>query len=99
MEFLSSFLPIIIYILLIVFLIVGIVLGIKSITTLTKVEKMVDDVNEKVKSLNFFFNIIDFASDKIAGLTDTVVGAISSIFTKKFFKRKNKETERNDEDE
>ena len=98
MEFFSSFLPIIIYILLIVLLIVAIIIGVKSIGTLSKVDKMVDDVNEKVQSLNFFFNIIDFASDKIAGLTDTVVGAISGLFTRKFFKRKNKE-EGNDEDE
>jgi len=52
MDFWLSFLPIIIYILLIILLVIGIILGIKSISTIKKVEKVVDDVNEKVESLN-----------------------------------------------
>ena len=48
MEFLLQFLPIVIYFLLIIILVIGIVLGIKSIITITKVEKVVDDVNDKV---------------------------------------------------
>ena len=45
MDFWLSFLPIIIYVLLIILLIIGIILGIKSIITINKVEKVVDDVN------------------------------------------------------
>ena len=68
MDFWLSFLPIIIYILLIILLIVGIILGIKSIITINKVEKVVDDVNEKVESLNGLFQIVDFTADKEAFL-------------------------------
>ena len=90
MEFLLQFLPIIIYILLIIILVIGIILGVKSIITLNKVEKVVDDVNEKVQSLNSVFSIIDFTTDKIALVTDKVVEGISMLFTRLFTGRKKK---------
>ena len=88
MEFWLTFLPIVIYILLIILLVVGIVLGIKTIITMNKVEKVVDNVNEKVESLNSIFNIIDFTTDKIALFTDKVVDIASSIFGKLLFRKK-----------
>lgn len=91
MEFLSAFLPIIIYMLLIIILIIGIILGIKSIITIEKIEKIVDDVTGKVQSLNGFFSIIDFTTDKIALLTDKTVDLISGIFSKIFYRKKDKE--------
>ncbi len=91
-------LPIIIYFLLIIMLVIGIILGIKFIKTLTKVEKVVDDINEKVESLNGFFHIMDFATDKLVAITDTVVDKISMLISRLFFgggstgkKKKNKE--------
>ncbi len=92
-EFLQVFLPIIIYILLIIILVIGIILGIKSIKTINKVEKVVDDVNDKVQSLNGFFNIIDFTTDKLVSVTDRVVDGVSNIIGKLFFKKKNKKEE------
>lgn len=88
MEFWLSFLPIVIYILLIALLIVGIILGIKTIITMNKVEKVVDNVNEKVESLNSIFSIIDFTTDKIASFTDRVVDAASGLMSKFWFSRK-----------
>lgn len=86
-------LQIIIYFLLIIILVVGIILGIKSIKTMNKVEKVVDDVNNKVQTLNGFFNIVDFTTDKIVLLTDRIVDLISSGLTKIFKKKKNEEKE------
>ena len=98
MDFWLSFLPIIIYILLIILLIIGIILGIKSIITINKVEKVVDDVNEKVESLNGLFQIVDFTTDKLVSITDKVVDGISALASKLFFKKKkNKEEEKDDE--
>ena len=93
LEFLGEFLPIIVYILLIVILIIGIVLGIKLIITMDKVEKVVDDVNDKIQSLNGFFSIIDFTTDKIALFSDTLVGFLSNGISKIFgiFSKKKKE--------
>ncbi len=96
-SFLQTFLPIIIYFLLIILLIIGIILGIRSIQTLNKVDKVVDDVNDKVQSLNGFFNLIDFTTDKIVSVTDKVVEGISGLIGA-IFKRKNKKID-NDEEE
>ena len=99
MDFLLKFLPIIIYILLIIILVIGIILGIKSIATLTKVEKVVDDVNDKVHSLDKIFSVIDFTTDKIALVTDKAVEGIASVFSKIFTSRKKKNKKGNDENE
>lgn len=94
MDFWLSFLPIVIYILLIAILIIGIILGVKSIITIKKVEKVVDDVNQKVESLNGLFHIVDRATDKIVSLTDRVVDGISGLASKIFsHKKKNKEVD------
>lgn len=100
MSFLLEFLPLVIYILLIIFLIVGIILGIKFIITLDKVEKVVEDVNAKVQTLNGFFHIIDFTTDKIALATDKVVDGIASLFHRVVFSKKKKSTKKeSDKDE
>lgn len=98
MEFLGEFLPIVVYILLIVVLIVSIILGIKFIITMNKVEKVVDDVNEKVQSLNGFFSLIDFTTDKIALFSDKLVNILSSGISKIFglFGSKKKEGMKNE---
>lgn len=93
MDFWLSFLPIIIYILLIIILVIGIILGVKSIITIKKVEKVVDDVNEKVESLNGLFHIVDFTTDKIVSITDKVVDVVSGLASKLFFRKKLKEEE------
>ena len=90
MEFWLTFLPLVIYILLIILLVVGIVLGIKTIITMTKVEKVVDNVNEKVESLNSVFNLIDFTTDKIAGFNDRVIEVDGNLFNKVIFRKKRK---------
>ncbi len=97
MEFLLQLLPIIIYILLIIILVIGIILGIKAIGTLNKIDIMIDDINEKVKSLNGFFSVLDFTADKISYLTDKAFSGISSLLSRLFMKRKNKKGD--DEDE
>lgn len=94
--FLQTFLPIIIYFLLIIMLVVGIVLGIKAINTMNKVEQVVDDVNKKVESLNGFFHIIDFTTDKIVSITDTIVDKITLLITKIFTKKEKKEKGKED---
>ncbi len=99
MSFWLDFLPLIIYILLIIFLILGIILGIKLIITLDKVEKVVEDVNDKVQTLNGFFHIIDYTTDKIALATDRVVDGIASIFHKLMFSKKKKKKKESDENE
>jgi len=87
-SFLQTFLPLVIYVLLIVLLIVGIILGIKAIQMINKVDKVVDDVNDKVQTLNGFFNLVDFTTDKIVSITDKVVEGVSGLIGNIFFKKK-----------
>ena len=97
MEFWLSFLPIIIYALIIIILVVGIILVIRSIRTVKKVEKVVDNVNDKVESLDEVFNVIDFTTDKIASLTDRIVDGVTGFFGKIFLSKKNNDKEDIDE--
>ena len=99
MSFWLDFLPIVIYILLIFFLIIGIILGIKFIITLNKLEKVVEDVNDKVQTLNGFFHIIDYTTDKIALATDKVVDGVASLFNKFILGKKKKKRKKEIEDE
>ena len=93
MNFWLEFLPIIIYILLIIILIIGIILGVKAVTMLNKVDKVIEDVNDKIQSLNGFFHIIDYTTDKISLATDKVIGTITSMFNKVLFSKKKKKKE------
>ncbi len=97
MATLSSILPIIIYMLLIIFLVVAIIIGIKLVFALNKIDALVDDVTAKVKTLDRVFKVIDFASDKVAALGESIIASVGSVFGK-LFKKKIKEMEE-DEDE
>lgn len=101
MEFWLSFLPIIIYLLLIVILVVGIIIGVKLINTLNRVDKVVDDANKKLESLDGVFSLFDFVTDKISSLSDKLVDVISDFFAKKMFKKRKKQEidEREDEED
>ena len=90
MSFLLEFLPIIIYVLLIVVLLIGIVLAIKCLITLDKVEKVVDNVNDKVRALDGLFHIIDTTTDRVVLITDKVIEGLTSLVANLFITKKNK---------
>lgn len=90
MEFLNGVLPIIIYILLIGLLIIGIIIGIKLIITMNKVEKIVNNVEGKVNSLNGLFNIIEITSGKITGVYERIIDIISGVVDKLFIGKGNR---------
>lgn len=83
----SQTLPVIIYILLIILIVVSIVVLIRSFITLQKFDKLIENANSKIDSLQNLCNIIDSASDTFAMVSDKivglVVGGISKIFNKK----------------
>ena len=89
---------IIIYTLGIILLVLLIILTIKSIITMNKVEKIVDSVDHKVKSLDGVFNIIDTATDKLSFVSDSVFNALYNLVVGTVSKMKNKE-EVEDEEE
>lgn len=97
MELLAELLPIIIYALLIVLLVVCIIIGCKVIGTMNHIEKIVDDVDNKVKSFNKFFNVLNFTTDKIAVISDTIISRVSSACGA-IFSGKKKKNKRKDDD-
>ena len=98
-EYLNTCLPIFIYILLCVLIILLIVICFKVINTMNRVQEIVDDVDEKVKSLNGAFGIIDKVTDKISVFTDVLSDSVV-LFIKNLFKKgKKKISERKEEED
>lgn len=97
MEALNETLPVVIYLLLIVLLVVVIVIGIKLIFTMNKVDLLLDDVTKKVHSLDRVFNMIDYTTDKVTMISDTVVNFITSKLKRIIKFKKNDEEDEGDE--
>ena len=89
---LNALLTVILYIFGIILLIVLIVLGIKCIHLLNKIDKVVDNVEGKVTSLDGLFGIIDKVNDGIVIASDGFIkGSVDLISI--IFNRKKKEEE------
>jgi uncharacterized protein YoxC len=98
-EFLETLLPILLYISGIVLLVVLIMIGIRFIRTMDKVESIVKDVDNKVKSLNGVFHLIDTTTDKLSLLTDRVVDGVTAFVINMFSKKYNKKEEEDSNEE
>ena len=99
MEFLQDILPIVLYCLGIILLIVLIILSIKLIHTVDKTNKILDDAYNKTKSLSGIFNAIDRITDVLSGVSDTLVGAITSGIRALTGKKKSRKRKAEEEDE
>ncbi len=86
MEILNAVLPVLLYTFGIILLIVLIILGIRMIQLLDKVDKLTDDVSNKVSSLDNLFTIIDKTADGISQINDKIVNCISSFLLSLFSK-------------
>lgn len=84
MEFLSTFLPIILYIVAIVLLVILIILGLRLLKLLDKVDVLVDNIEEKVNTFNGALSVVKTAADGIASISDSVLFGISSAVSKVF---------------
>ncbi len=83
-------LPVLLYTFGIILLIVLIVLVMQLIQTLKKVDRIVDNVEGKVNSLNGVFALIDKTADSIALFSDSIVNALASLAYKLVGKKKKK---------
>ena len=75
-------LQIILYVLGAILLMMLIVLSIKMLSTLNKINDIADDINRKMKTLDGFFSLVDYTTEKITSVSDKVVGLASSIVKK-----------------
>lgn len=91
---------IIIYALLIVFLIIAIIIGIKLLFTINKIDELLNDVSNKIKSLDKVFEIVDFATDRMSMVTEVAISFLTTGFKKLFGsnKKKKKKTKEEEED-
>jgi len=85
---LGEVLPILLYTLGSILLVVLIILGIKLIQTVDRANAILDDIEEKSKSLNVFFSMLDNFSNAIAVVGDRVVDGIAGMVSSFFHKRK-----------
>ena len=85
---LGDVLPILLYILGSILLVVLIILGIKLIQIVDRANAILDDLEEKSKSLNGLFTVVDNFSNAIAIVGDRVVDGIAGMVSSFFHKRK-----------
>jgi len=91
MGFLNEFLPIIIYILLIVLITLLIVIAVKFSKTMDKIDLLVDDTTDKMKSLDNLFGLVENVTGKATLISDKFLSFVLSIVNRLFNKKGNKE--------
>jgi len=98
MEFLQTFLPILLYILGAVLLGVLIYLAIKLLDTADKLNVLLDDIEDKSQSLNGVFEAVENVGETINGVNFKVAGILSTVLGK-WNSLKSKKKKRNEEEE
>ena len=78
----SEVLPVILYIFGAILLVALIVLTIKLTITIHKIDKVVDNITEKVTALDGVFSVVNAVSNKFTFITDKVVNIIYSLIEK-----------------
>lgn len=101
MDVLNDILPIVLYFLGAVLLIVIIILIVKLISTVDKVNILLDDVEGKSQKLNGLFDAIEKLGDTLSTANNKVTGFVAGVVNKlvKGKKKKKKETIKEEEDE
>ena len=94
----NTFLLMLLYLLGAALIVCLIVLSIKLINTITRVNDILDNVDNKMAKLDKAFNLIDVVTDNMALLSDKLVDGISNLIRKMFNKKKiGKEDEINEQ--
>ncbi len=75
----NVFFQIIIYMLAIVLLVVLIALGLKLFHTLTKVDRVIDDITVKSSKLDNLFNVIDTTADAVNSVSNSIASWITNL--------------------
>ena len=99
MDFLNEVFPIILYFLGAVLLVVVIILITKLISTVDKVNILLDDVEEKSQSLNGLFDAIGKVGDTLSAANNRVTGFIAGVASKLFKEKKKRKKEKTEEED
>ena len=87
----EQLLLIILYLLGSILLVVLIILGIKLINTVTKADRVLDELEVKIKNLDKMFSVVDVVTDSMAVVSDKIVDAIVYWIKRIFGTKKGKE--------
>ena len=87
----NSFFTMIICILSSILLVILIILGIKLINTGTKADRVLDELEVKIKNLDKMFSVVDVVTDSMAVVSDKIVDAIVYWIKRIFGTKKGKE--------
>lgn len=82
MECFNDVMPVIIYLLLSILIIVLIILGLKLLKTVDKVNRTLDDVNNKMSSFDGFLGFIETTGDYINAFADRSMNFLYDKFNK-----------------
>ena len=89
---LNTFLPILLYILGIILMVIPIILGIKAIQMMDKMDRIMDNIEDKVNSLNGMFAVINKTTDSIDLISSKVVGVVTNTIGRLFRRKKKEDT-------
>lgn len=70
---LLEILQILLYVAGFILLVIMIIIGIRLLKTMKKIDNIVDEVDDKVKSIKGMFNAIDFVTDKLSFCIDRLI--------------------------
>ena len=99
MELLNDIFPIIIYFLVAVLLFVIIILITKLISTVEKVNVLLDDVEDKSQKLNGLFDAIEKVGDTIKSANSKVSGLVAKLVSTVFKQKKKRSKKEEVEDD
>ena len=98
MDVLNEIFPIILYFLGAVLLIVVIILITRLISTVDKVNILLDDVEDKSQKLNGLFDAVERLGDTLSSANNKVSGFFANIASKFFKDKKKKKKEKKEEE-
>ncbi len=99
MDVLNEIFPIILYFLGAVLLIVVIILITRLISTVDKVNILLDDIEDKSQSLNGLFDAIGKVGDTVNAANNRLTGFIAGIASKMFKEKRKKKKETVEEED
>ena len=97
MDILYDIFPLVLYFLGAVLLVVIIILMTKLVSTVEKVNILLDDIEEKSQSLNGLFATIEGLGNTLASANNRVTGFFANLLKKVIKKKKNKKRKNEEE--
>ena len=90
----NTFLLMVIYILGAILIGTLIVLVVKLISTVNRLNVIMDDISQKISKFDKAFKLVDVLTDNMAMVSDKLVDGITCVIRKVFYKKENRKEEK-----